>query len=172
MGFVVFLILFFALLVSLLFIPVVLCIDTTKNQYFIQLRGLATVSVKQHEKEVLQIRLKVLLFNFYFYPLRKTLEQVQGKKKKVVKKEVKKHKKRSKRFDIRKMISILRTFKVKKVLINLDTGDDILNAKLYPLFGLLNHYVGTFHVNFEGRNQLVLQMQNRPIHIIKSFINK
>ena len=53
----------------------------------------------------------------------------------------------------------------------MDTGNCILNAKLYPLFALLNYYTGNFYINFQGRNQLVLLVKNRPIDIIKSLIN-
>ncbi|WP_157961199.1 hypothetical protein [Lutibacter citreus] len=60
---------------------------------------------------------------------------------------------------------------MKKFLINIDTGDPILNAKLYPIFSLLNISKGNFNVNFKNINQLTLHLENRPIDIIKSYIN-
>jgi hypothetical protein len=57
------------------------------------------------------------------------------------------------------------------MVLDVDTGNCIQNAKLYPAFAFLNHHVGTFHINFEGRVNMVLHMQSRPINIIKSFIN-
>ena len=65
---------------------------------------------------------------------------------------------------------ILKTFKVKKILVNIDTGDCILNAKLYPVFAFLNYNFGSFKINFTGRNQMVLCIQNRPFNIIKTFM--
>lgn len=183
MGLVVFLILFFALVLYLLFVPIILRIDTDHHQYEIQLQGLARASIEEHKKELLRIKLRVLGFRFYFYPLRKkvrtlnlskgkdhTLSTERSRGAKDDKK--KKHKKDRRSLGIKKMIRLLRTFTIKKMVINLDTGDDVLNAKLYPIFGFLNYHIGTFNINFEGRNRLVLQMQNRPIYIIKSFINK
>ena len=71
----------------------------------------------------------------------------------------------------KKMLRLTRTFKVKTFMLNIDSGDAITNAKLYPIFSLLNYRGGNFNINFEGRNQLILQLQNRPIDLIKSFIN-
>jgi len=65
----------------------------------------------------------------------------------------------------------LKSFKVKKLLLNIDTGNCILNAKLYPFFSLLNYQIGNFSINFQGRNRLALEVENRPIDIIKSIIN-
>ncbi len=53
----------------------------------------------------------------------------------------------------------------------MDTGDVVKNAKLYPAFAFLNYHVGGFNINFQGRNQLAVRLQNRPIDIIKLFIN-
>jgi len=75
-----------------------------------------------------------------------------------------------KKFGFRKISRVLRSFKIKNLIIDIDTGDWTLNAKLYPIFSFLNFTVGSFNINFEGRNRMVLHMQNRPISIIKSFI--
>jgi hypothetical protein len=106
--------------------------------------------------------------NFYFYPLRKKTVK-SSKKINQLKKATKK--KNRKGFGITKMLRIVRSFKIKKMIINVDTGDCILNAKLIPIFVFLNHYMGTFSVNYEGKNQIMLQVQNRPIYLIKRIIN-
>ena len=167
----VFLILFFALILYLLLIPIVLCINTAQNEYYVQLQGIAKASIEEHEDEVLRIRLRVLLMNFYFYPLRKigTLSWKKEDKKKL---KTKKSKSTSKRgFNIRKIVPLLKSFTVKRLWMDIDTGDNVLNAKLYPYLGFMNYYVGSFNINFEGKNELELQLQNRPINIIKSYIN-
>lgn len=158
------LLLLFALYV--LFVPVILYVDTKTNQYYIQIKGLAKASIESHEKEVIRIRLKVIFLNFYFYPFKDLASNKLKKKDKVVKR------KKTKSFSFRKGISLLKSFKVKRFLLDIDTGNCILNAKWYPLFMFLNHSIGgRFNVNFQTRNQLVLHIQNRPIHILKSFIN-
>jgi hypothetical protein len=149
------------LLLYLLFIPIIIIIDTNTNQYYVQLQGLAKAYIESDKKELIKIKLKVFFLNFNFYPLKR-------KKTVVKKKKIKKYS--SKRIEFKKFIRSLRTFKIKRLFVNIDTGDCISNAKLFPLFTFLNQTKGSFKVNFEGRNQMVLHMQNRPIHIIKSFI--
>lgn len=144
--------------------PIVLFIDTATNQYYLQFWGLAKASIQSDEEELIRIRLKVFFLNFSFYPLRKS-----GSKKTRKTKEVQ-VKKKGKRMSFRTGLRLLKTFKVKRLLLNIDTGNCITNAKLYPVFAFLNYKTGGFNINFQGRNQLVLHIQNRPIHIIRSFI--
>lgn len=153
------------LILYLLWMPVVLFIDTDSQQYYLQFKGLAKASIEGHEEEVLRIHLKIVFFHFYFYPLK---EIGKPKKKKIQKKNSKKS---SKHIGIRKGLSLLRSFKVKRLLLDIDTGDCVKNAQLYPYFAFLNYRIGTFHINFEGRNRMALCIQNRPINIIRSFIN-
>lgn len=155
--------LFLLLVLYLLFIPIVFFIDTATDQYYIQIKGLAKASVEKHLEELIRIKLKIVLFNFYFYPFRK---KSSLKAKKLIKKS---SVKKRKRIGIRKILRMLRSFKVKRFLIDIDTGDCMTNAKLYPVYGLLNYGMGSFNVNYEGRNQMALYMENRPIYIIKSF---
>ena len=161
----VFFILFFALMFYLLLMPVDLYIDTNSNEYYIRLKGVAKASVERHEADILRIKLHVFFMNFYFYPL--TNIGLTKKKKEIKEKGDKKKRKIS----IRNFLSIIKTFKVKRLVLDIDTGDCILNAKLYPLFSFLNYHFGNFKINFEERNRMVLHVQNRPLDIIKSFIN-
>jgi len=153
------------LVIYLLWIPIILFIDTRTNEFYIKLRGLAKASIQADKKEVLKIKMKVLFMNFKFYPLRRKKSSEKIKK-------IKKYNKKnsSKRVKFRQFIRMLKTFKIKRFFINIDTGDCISNAKLFPLFAFLNQTKGSFQVNFEGRNHMVLHMQNRPINIIRSFI--
>lgn len=147
----------------ILLMPIELYIDTKTNMYYIQLKGLAKASLESDKKEIIKIKLRVAFFTFYLYPL----QWKQSKKKKPdTTKKVKR-----KAIGWQKIRRVIRTFKVKKMLLDIDTGDNVWNAKLYPLFGLLNFTKGSFNINFEGRNQLMLRVQNRPMAIITSFIN-
>lgn len=162
-----FTILFLLLLFYLSMMPIVLYIDTKSNQYYIQAKGLVKASIESHEEELISIKLKVFFLSFYFYPLRHI---VLGKNKKTEDKAISK-KKKSKGIDFVKFLRMVKSFKVKKFLFDIDTGDCILNAKLYPLFAMLNFRAGGFMVNFEGRNRVELHIYSRPIYLIKSFIN-
>ena len=154
-----------ASIMYLLFMELILYIDTGTNEYYIQAKGLMKAKIEPHKEELLRIRIQTLFMNFYFYPLKKI---GASKKPRATKKLRVKSKSR---IGFRKGLQILRTFRVERLLLDFDAGNCIVNAKLYPLFAFLNHNIGDFRINFEGRNQFILQMQNRPIRIIKSIIN-
>ena len=160
-------ILFLLLLLYLSMMPIVLFIDTKTNQYYIQAKGLVKASIESHEEELISIRLKLFFLTFYFYPLR---DIVLGKNKKKVDK-AKSKKKKNKGIEIGKFLRMIKSFKVKKFLFDIDTGDCILNSKLYPLLAILNYRAGGFTINFEGRNRVELHIYSRPIYLIKSFMN-
>lgn len=153
--------------ICFLFVPIVLFIDTSKKQYYIQMKGLAKASIESDECDIIRVHFNVLFFNFDVYPLRKWKT---SDKKKIKKNSVKK--KRSKSIPFKKIIGVLNSFKVKEFYLDIDSGDCIFNSKLYPVFACLNFYKATHcHVNFNGRNRLLLSVENRPIQIITSFIN-
>lgn len=160
-----FLILILLLMLSLLLIPIVLFIDTATNQYYLQLPGLARASVESHAEEFIRVKLKLFFLNFYFYPLK---NNGSNKTKKTENKIVKKG---EKNIDFGKGLRVLKSIRVKRLLVEIDTGDCILNSKLYPIFAFLNYKKGKFNINFEGKNRLALHLYSRPIYIIKSFFN-
>lgn len=152
------------LLLALLFIPLNLVLNTVTRQYYIQAAGLAKVKIEGDDKEIIRLRLQTLFRNFYFYPL-----DWINKPKKI--KEGKSKKKKSTNLSPGTIIRLLRSFRVKRLRVNVDTGDCITNSKLYPVFSLMNFWGGNYGVNFQGRNEIVLHLQNRPIRLLRSFIN-
>lgn len=150
------------LVVGLLFVPIRIFVDTADASYFVSLKGLARASLEPDPKELFRIRLKVFFLEGCFYPLRKS-----NKPEKIVDRPARK----KRRVSARTMLRLVRSFKVQKLSLDMDTGDYVVNAKLYPVFMLLDRYVGTFHINFEDRNRLVMDVRNTPYRLIKSFIN-
>ena len=164
MALAVILVVLLFLLFSLLFVPIVFNIDTSTNEYYVRLKGLVKASIEEHETEIFRIRIYAFFTNFYIYPLKK--------KKPKNKKKPKKHRvsKMKKYLKPKKIVGLLRTFKVKRLFIDIDTGDYILNAKLFPAFAFLNYKIGGTHINFEGRNKVAVRIQNRPIYIISKLL--
>lgn len=154
--------LYFLVVVYVLFTPIILFIDTNTNEYYIQLKGLAKASLEPIKIELLRVKLNVLFMTFYLYPLKYKWTKKRINNKKTFNKQL---------ISFNKIIRIIKSFKVKKLLLKIDTGDPIINAKLYPVFSLLNYSTGNFSVNFKNKNQLALHIENRPIDLIKSFIN-
>jgi len=147
--------------------PIVLFIDTKTNQYYLQVKGLVKANIESHEEEFIRIRLRLFFLSFYFYPLR----NIGISKNKKIENSAENKKKIGKGIGLKKGLRMLKSFKVKRFLFDIDTGDCILNAKLYPLFAMLNYNIGGFRVNFEGRNRVRLHIYSRPIYLIKSFMN-
>ncbi len=149
----------FLVFLLLLYIPVTLAIDTAYNRYELQVPGFAKASLEPDDEKLFKVKLNVLFFTTYFDPLKN--RSLAKKKEKSPKKMV----------SYQQGIRLLKTFRIKKFWLDLDTGNYMVNAKMYPVFVLLDYYGVACHINFEGRNRLILRMQNRPIHLIKSFIN-
>ena len=125
-------------------------------------KGLVKVIIKGDAVEIIKVRLRVLIFNFDFYPLRKIKFSAKSNgTKKTVKK------KRSTLVYFILILRILWTFKIKQFRAEIDSGDCIFKTKLFTFFTLLNYLKGT---NFESRNSVLLSSENRPIRIIKSIL--
>ncbi|SNR72077.1 hypothetical protein SAMN06265371_1104 [Lutibacter agarilyticus] len=153
---------FLLVVLYVLLMPIILFIDTDTNEYYVQVKGLAKASLEPIKIELLRVKLNVLFMTFYFYPLKYKWSKRNKKEQKSFNKQPVKFK---------KIVRILKSFKVKKMLLKIDTGDPILNVKLYAIFSLLNYSAGNFSVNFKNKNQLALHIENRPIDMIRSFIN-
>jgi hypothetical protein len=149
--------LIFLLLIYLLFARLSINIDTGTNRYYIDLNRVFKLYLEYDELEVVKLRLRIFYSNFNFYPLKRSKK--------------KKKKKRKSSLTRKQALQLIKSFKVRDISLDLDTGNCITNAKLFPVFAFLNYRLGDFHINFEGRNRLVLLIENRPIRIIKSFIN-
>jgi hypothetical protein len=154
----------FVLLIGfLLFMPILICIDTDKALYYIKLKGLVTIGIEADKAEILQIKVHVFFKDFYFYPLRQ--------KKHDKKKPQKMGPKQKKSPGLTKVLRVVQSFKVTRFYVDMDTGDCLMNAKLYPLFALLKYKYGAFNINFDGRVKLLVHIENKPIRILRSFIN-
>jgi hypothetical protein len=71
-----------------------------------------------------------------------------------------------------RLFRIPKSFKVRELFVNVDTGDYILNAYLFPVFGLLNYYRPEWScsVNYYGRNQVSLFLQSSLLRMIYVFL--
>jgi len=146
--------------VYLLFIPIVICVNTRESLYYLDLKGLFKASLKKHPKDIIQIKFQLLFYHFYYYPLK--MRRAPVFKKKIENLDFK---------SVKWVKGLIKSFKIKELQISIDTGDYILNAKLFPLVAILNTTYGDYDINFKGKNYLVFKVQSRPVHIITSFIN-
>ena len=152
-----------AFLIYLLFLPIDIVLNSTSHQFFVRLGVLARADLVTDEDYLIRVDLRTLFMRFKFYPLKRK------KSKKKTKEKSQKYK--FKWSHINTVVSLIRSFEVKRFSLDIDTGNCITNARLYPAFAFLDFWVGNYQINFDGRNHLELQLQNRPYRIIKSFIN-
>ena len=57
------------------------------------------------------------------------------------------------------MVRILKSFRVRRFRVEIDTDDYVLNAYLFPVFHLLSR--GRLQINFNGRNDIQIEITNR-----------
>ncbi len=156
-GIVVFI---FLLVFVFLLSVIVIEIDTRVPGAAMRFGGIAKAKIWYEDEWWLDIRV-------LFY--RKLIRMAGIKKKPAQPKRVKKkpNKKRQKRM-LRKILPLLKTFRVKECTWALDTGDPVLNAQL----GLVNFLPLTrrhIFVNFQGQNYFVLKASNYPWRILYTY---
>jgi len=165
MIWVILLILFFSLLLWVLFGPVIIFLKTKTNRYQLILPGIFKAVVIPSD-DLFYIKGWIFFIPYRFYPfkerkrkVRRTSEQSKGRK------EVKK---RSGKIQI--IPDLIRSFRIRKLHLDLDTEDSILNAWLIPVFSLVNTENIQMRVNFEEYSSLVLDLRTRMGTLLWIFI--
>lgn len=73
--------------------------------------------------------------------------------------------------NFKKIKAVLHSFRVKKWFINIDTGDMALNGKLFPwLFTLSFITKRTFRINFIGKTEVFISIQNNAFRMMKAYL--
>lgn len=158
------LLLILALLVFLLVTPLSLRIDTWRQQYYVQVRGLVRCQLVWKEGPLLEMR--VPFYRFSIDPLKLAAK----KKKPERKKEKCQTRKGSSTLSFHKVMRILKSFRVREFRLDIDTADVMWNARLYPLFFYLNSNRRHTQINYRGENGLVLHLEIRAIRVLRAFV--
>lgn len=149
------------LLVWLLLAPLQLEIDTRKPAATIKWISIGSAAIWYDEEWWLSFRV------FFFHKTIR-LASMKAKPKKITGRRVKKTKRKPKGI-LKKMIRVLRSFRVMEWRLAVDTGDYALNAQLYPL-NFFCRLQQQLVVNFSGENYLYLRIQNRPAKMLYAFL--
>lgn len=165
LGFIIFFIL--SLIVFLLWAPLSLIINTKEEILKFEWKYIVTaVLIEKDDNWGIGIQ---LLFFKKFIPIEwffKTKKAEPSKAKTIKKKEKTSVSPRRMWVIFKK---IIRSFEIKTCKINWDTDDYILNAYLYPLTPFISYPNAFFHINFEGKRDIELIIENRIGRILKSF---
>ncbi|HMU47476.1 MAG TPA: hypothetical protein PKC72_13975 [Chitinophagaceae bacterium] len=146
--------LFTSLLIWLLVSPLVISLDTRIP--IVQMKWATIGEAGIWYDETWKIKFRILFF-------RKTIQFNRGKKKITAKKKSIKSKKR--KIPLQKIIRLLKTFKINKWNLSVDSGDYIENALLYPM-NFLRPFQNHLNINFNDENYLFIEITNRPWKIL------
>lgn len=69
-----------------------------------------------------------------------------------------------------RFLRVLKTFKIDKCDIDIDTNDSALNGQLYPLTWALSKLGYPVHINFIGKQDVTIVIKNRLARIIKAIL--
>ena len=163
-----------ALLLWLLFVPVTLFLDTDTSRYYLVLPGVFKAVVVP-STTLFYIRIWIFFIPVRFHPFQGKAEKTREKPRNSGRKW------KLKQFRGGKQIisEAARSLRIRKLSLDLDTDDFILNAWLIPVFSAVNSGDIQMRVNFEGTSSLLLNVQARIGAILwivirnkyKSFIN-
>ena len=153
----------------LLLAPLELYINSDRNQYIFRYLGLLKAELLGDKQELVICRLSVLGWPYDLYPLRRL-----GKRKPADELR-QKSKKRKRRFGWKpswdQIKALFKAITLKELRIDLDTGNWVTNAKIYPVFWWMNKIKGEWQVNFEHHNAIRLHLRTQPYRLIKAMFN-
>ena len=166
---IVFFLLFLLLLIWIVFTPIVVEINSDSARYEVRQRGILFMRFNPHK---VKWELRLLGINI---PLRKT-EEKKPKTQKLERSEKKKkgfHRSANTwRFLIQRGLMSLR---LRKLWIDIDTDDVVLNAQLVPLVYFLSRGPVKLSTNYNGRVSLQLLLEgqlNKLIWVFMRFLTK
>jgi hypothetical protein len=158
----IFLLVLFSLLSYLLFAPFFLELDSEQNIFRIRFHRLASARLVIHHSKLWLI-IRVAGWEKEMDLLkRKSTHAKRLKEKSLVKK---------RKIPLEKILRVIKTFRLKKFFLAIDSGDPRLNGFAFALAAIIgksndDHLV----INYRNQNQLILQVENRIIRVLRAVI--
>ena len=148
--------------VYLLFVPFFLEIDTTSGKYSFKIYGIAGARI--------YISDDTLMLDINITAWHKQIDLFEHKKRqqKVKKKKIKKERRK---IYFHKILAVIKSFKIDKLRLIIDSGNEQLNGILFPVFELASYTTGkTLKINFIDRNEFELTLENNLARILWAYI--
>ena len=79
-------------------------------------------------------------------------------------------KKGNTRRTLRTVLSVLRSFRVRRWDVDIDTGDFATNAYLFPVVYMLSRWRGAWRVNYKGDVVIRVAVDNSPFRILRAWL--
>lgn len=156
-----FLIIFLFLILLLLWLPLEVLVDTEVDLYMARWRGIFALRATP-ESGKWRIFYRVFFWEKEYVFSKKAPKKVEATPKKE-KKPAKKRKRPSLKFLGILFRQLLKALHFKKLYINLDTDDYVLNAWLYPVFWAGSTHNRELLINFRGQQEVAIHLQTRLI---------
>ena len=163
-----------AFLLWILIGPVTLYLDTDTSRYHLVLPGIFKAVVVP-STDIFYIRIWIFFIPFRIRPFKSKSSERKKKPGKSGRKW------RLKKFTGSKQTvsRVIHSLRIKKLSLDIDTDDFLLNAWLVPLFSSMNSENIQMRVNFEGSSSLLLDLRGRIGNLLwivistkyKSFLN-
>ena len=153
------------ILCYLLFAPFYLEVDSSIGLCCIRFHKVASAGVYLTGSSLF-IHLKIL----WWY---KEIDLLAPKEiqKKVGKKSIDQVKRKKRKMSAEKVLAVIKSFRVNKFLLSIDTGDMQLNGILYPLFLWLNRRTGkAIAINFRNKNEMIVEIENNFFRMLRVYI--
>jgi hypothetical protein len=161
-GLLIFGLILIAVFSYLLFAPFYLEINSNNGFYGIRFHYLASANLVLVDDR-LKINIKAVGWHRLMDPFAKSV--------KAEAKPVPSKKKKKSRFSLALAKALLKTFKIKKCYLNVDTGDVRLNGILYPMAYWLGDYTAKpITINFLHHNEIDLEIENNMARLIRAYI--
>ena len=147
--------------------PVIIFLDTQENRYYLNLPGIFKAAVVP-AGELFHIRGWIFFIPFRFDPFS---GKKRRRKKKIRESGEPRRKKRSMKLSqgIKMGRAVMRSFRIRRLGLNIDTDDFMLNAQLVPVFSAINSQNIRMEVNFEGNASLLLDLRTRLGSLLWAF---
>jgi hypothetical protein len=166
--------LFLGIALWLLIAPFALQLNSEEGVLRIKWFSLGQMAVFIDEEEILRFKLQLLFFYWNFTLMHPP--QFKSKQKQKKKKAKQKQKRRSKwtfHKIFRKIRLMLYSFQVRHCHFNLDTGNAVWNAYLYPILPLLNRNPSVdAQINWVRIQEVDIDIRNRAYRLLYIFLFK
>lgn len=154
-------------IIYLLIAPFYIELDSKMGICRFRFHKLANAEILMHD-DSLFLRFKIAWWRkeLDLFAPKQINKQIADKDKPVKKKSAFKMKRLPQR-----MLSIIKSFSVRKCYVSIDTGNYPANGILYPWFYLLGAQTGkTIMINFWGENEIILTIKNSLARIAWAFL--
>ena len=171
MAVIIILLIFICLVVALLLMPIHVRINPEVKGLYTHRPGFFRLNIDMESEDLISVMLFVFFVRFSWHPLQKKVKQPVRVK----------LTKKKRRLDLLtwnrlKFLSSvawqsIRKSKVKKLYMDLDTSNVIINANLYPVFELINERPRiNLNINYSGNFALTLDVQNNLWNVVRVLI--